>query len=200
MEQKIISQFLYNHKLKFNEIEKLSKIRSNKLSYHIKKLKEKGILVMENDFYKLSETAENLIPYLSKKKNILSIILIHIGNGKNVFLYKREKRPFKNKLSLPGGRIILGETIEDSVKRIMKEKYNIEAKLQKIHSISMEHIKNSKNIIQSDLIIFVTATTNNLIELIDIEKNKSKIISSDYELVKKHLNKKIEIEKFLTLN
>jgi|TARA_Y100000034_G_scaffold56950_2_gene69634 ADP-ribose pyrophosphatase YjhB (NUDIX family) len=200
MEQKIISQFLYNHKLKFNEIEKGLKIRSNKLSYYIKKLKEKGILVKEKDFYKLSETAENLIPYLSKKKNMLSVILIHIGNGKNCLLYQRKKRPFKDLLGLPGGRIILEETIKDTVKRIMKEKHNINAKLKKIHSISIEHIKNSEKIIQSDLIIFVTATTKDFIELTDIEKNKSKIISSDYKLVKKHLDKEIKIEKFLTLH
>jgi len=44
MEDKILRLFLFDHKLKFNEIEKVLKIRSNKLAYHLKKLVSKGVL------------------------------------------------------------------------------------------------------------------------------------------------------------
>ena len=37
-EEKILELFLFHNKLKFNEIEKLTKMRSNKLDYHLKKL------------------------------------------------------------------------------------------------------------------------------------------------------------------
>ena len=73
MEEKILQVFLYHHELKFSEIEKQVNIRSNKLAYHIKRLEKKGILVKEKEFYKLSDTAEHLIPYLSKKKHVLSV-------------------------------------------------------------------------------------------------------------------------------
>jgi len=200
MKQKILSTFLYHNKLRFNEIEKALKTRSNKLAYHLKKLLKEGILTKNKDLYKLSKTAENLIPYLSKKKHVLSIVLIHIGNEKDCLLYQRKKRPFKDLFGLPGGRILLKESIGDSVKRIMKKKHGIKAKLQKIHSISIEHIKNSDNIIQSDLIVFITATTTDIIELTNLEKIKSKMISSDYKLVKRHLNREIKIENFLTIS
>ncbi len=198
MEQKILETFLYNHKLKFNEIEKLTKIRSNKLAYYIKKLENKNILEKEKDFYKLSETAELLIPYITSKKSVLAIILIAIEKNKKVFLYPRQKRPFKNKLSLPGGRLILGETINNAVKRIMKEKFNINAKLKKINSVSLEHVKKNKKTAHSFLLIFTTATTKDNIEYFNIEKNKTKIIQSDYKLIKNDLNKEIKIKTLLT--
>ena len=59
-----------------------------------------------NDSYGLSETAESLIPYLSSKRAVLPVVLICIGNSKKCFLIKRDKRPFKGKLSLPGGEIV----------------------------------------------------------------------------------------------
>lgn len=196
-EYKILETFLYKDKQKFNEIEKSIKTRSNKLAYHLKNLIKKNILTKEKEDYLLSETAEHLIPYLSRKKHVLSVVLIHLGDSKKSFLYKRTKKPFKDKLSLPGGRILLGETISDATKRILKEKHKINAKLQTIHSISIEHIKNSK-IIQTDLIVFVTATTKDKINLTNLEKNKSKIIPSDYKLIKNDLNKKITINKFIS--
>lgn len=198
MKQKIISQFLYNYRLKFNEIEKLSKIRSNKLSYHIKKLKEKGILVKEKDFYKLSETAENLIPYLHNKQTVLTVVLIILEKNGKVFLHSRKKRPFKEKLSLPGGRLLSKETISDCVARIIKDKHNINSKLKKVNSISLEHVKKKNEKIHSFMLILVTATTKDKIEYLEVEKNKSKIISSDYKLIKNDFNKEIKIKTFQT--
>lgn len=195
MERKILELFLTKNRLKFNEIEKLLKIRSNKLDYHIKKLISKEIIEKEGAFYKLTEASEYLIPYISEKNSILPVILVMIGNNKEVFLYRREKRPYKGFLSLPGGRIIIGEEISDAVKRIMKEKHSINVKFDRINSISLEHIYKNKKIINSFLLILTTAKTNEKINFIDVEKNKSKIISSDYTLIKKDRNKKINIEK-----
>ena len=198
MEKEILDLFLYNEKLKFNEIEKLLGERSNKVAYHLKNLVKKDILSKDHDSYKLSK--ENLIPYLSNKKHMLPVVLIHIGNEKECFIVERNKKPFKGLLGLPGGRIMVGENINDCIKRIMLNRHGINVKLKKINSVSIEHIKNSHEIIQTDLIIFVTALTNQEIELKNIGKNKSKIISSDYKLLKKHLNKETKIERFLTAN
>ena len=199
MEEKILQVFLYNHKLKFNEIEKQLNIRSNKLAYHIKNLEKKGIITKDKDFYRLSDTAEELIPYLTEKKSVLPVILIVIGNKNRFFLYKREKRPFKNKLSLPGGRILLGETIPKATERLMK-KFKINAKFQKINSISLEKVKKKDKILHTFLLIFVIATTKDKISLIDINKNKSKIISSDYKLIKSDINKEVKIKNITTFN
>lgn len=181
--EKILELFLFNNKLRFNEIEKLAKIRSNKLDYYLKKLVHKGILIKEGVNYQLSESSECLIPYISNKKSVLPVILIKIGKEGKFFLYQREKRPYKGKFSLPGGRIILGEDISKSAVRIMKEKYNIRVRLKKINSVSIEHIIKNKKIIHSFLLILVSAETKQKIYLMNIIKNKNKIIPSDYKLL-----------------
>ena len=133
MEKKILGAFLHNHKLKFNEIEKITKIRSNNLTYHLKKLIDKNILNKKADNYELTETSEDLIPYISDKKSVLPVILSSIKNTKGIFLYNRTKRPYKDKSSLPGGRIKLGETIHQAAERIMREKLRLNCRFKKIN-------------------------------------------------------------------
>ncbi len=198
MEKEIIRLFLTDNRLKFNEIEKALKVRSNKLDYHLKKLISKRILKKENEFYSLTETSEYLIPYISEKNPVLPVALIILGNKKKIFLYKRTKRPYKNKLSLPGGRILLGENLKEAVKRIMKEKHNINASLKKINSVSLEHVRKNKKIIHSFLLILVTAITKEQFQLTNIKENKSKIIKSDYKLITDNLHKEICIETIIS--
>jgi ADP-ribose pyrophosphatase YjhB (NUDIX family) len=193
MEKEILSLFLTNKRLKFNEIEKLLKIRSNKLDYHIKKLISKKIIEKNNNFYKLTDTSEYLIPYISEKNSLLPVVLILIGNKKKAFLYNRTKRPYQEFLSLPGGRILLGESIKESVRRIMKEKHNLNATLEKINSISIEHLKKKNRIINSFLLIFTNAKVKEKINFTDIEKYKRYIIKSDYNLIKKDQDKSVKI-------
>lgn len=197
MEKKILNLFAFNHHLKFSEIEKSLKIQSNKLAYYLKNLVKKGIIIKKDNKYLLSETSENLIPYLSEKTSPLPIILIRIGNKKNCFLYPREKRPFKNFLSLPGGRLLVGEEIKQAVKRLMKEKYNISASLSKIISINHEFVKKNNKILHSFILILVEARTKDKIKLENVKKNKKKIINSDYKLITSK-PKEIKITKFLT--
>ena len=80
----------------------------------------------------------------------------------------------------------------------MQEKFNIDCKLEKINSVSLEHVKKNGKTIHSFLLILVTGKTKNKIKFYDLEKNKSKIISSDYKLLKKDLNIKIKIKNIFT--
>lgn len=198
MEKKILNQFLYNHKLKFSEIEKQLKIRSNKLTYHLNNLIKKGILIKTNEHYELSETSESLIPYLSENNTILPVILIALEKNKKIFLYTRVKRPFKGKLSLPGGRILINETPKKTCERILKEKFNIPATFTKINSISLEQVKRKGKLIHSFLLILVSAKTKKEIKYVNPKTNKSKIVSSDYKLIINDLDKEIKIPKLTT--
>jgi ADP-ribose pyrophosphatase YjhB (NUDIX family) len=196
MEKQIIQTFLYNKKQKFSDIEKQVKARSNKISYHLKNLIKKKILEKKGDFYQLTEISEILIPFISEKTSVLPVVLIALQNKNKIFLHKREKRPFKDKMSLPGGRLILGETILEATKRIMKEKFNLNAKFKKINSISLEQVKRKNKILHSFLLILVTAETKDKIIYLNPDKNKT--ISSDYNLIKNNLNKEIKIEDLIT--
>jgi len=198
MEKQILDCFLFNHKLRFSEIEKAVGVRSNKLAYRLKELVKHGVLIKEKEVYMLSEASEYLIPYLSEKKSILPVILVHIGNKKRAFLYKREKRPFKGYFSLPGGRIIIGEAIPSAAKRIMKDKFGIDIKFKKINSISLEQVRKNNNIIHSFLLVLVSASAKSRINLIDVEENKKQIIGSDYLLIKRDLDSKTEIKQIFS--
>jgi ADP-ribose pyrophosphatase YjhB (NUDIX family) len=191
MERRILELFLYTNKLRFNEIEKGLKVRSNKLNYHLQKLVKKGILIKTGEFYQLSEPSESMVPYLSNKQHLLSVILVHIGNSKKAFLVKREKRPYKEKLALPGGRMIIRESIKEGTERIAK-KFGINAKFKKINSISLEHLKKDGKIIHSFMLYYVSAKGD--AELIDLKKNKPKIIGSDYRLMTEDFKKKVTIK------
>jgi ADP-ribose pyrophosphatase YjhB (NUDIX family) len=184
MERKILTLFVQNEKMKFSDIEKALSTRSNKLTYHLKNLMKKGILEKEDIYYKISKEYEHLIPYISDKHSPLPVVLIHIGDKNYCFLIKRDKRPFQNKLALPGGRILVGESINQAVKRIMKEKFGIDSKLSSIKSLSIEHVKGKDKRLHSFLLIFVSAKTQKSVMLTNIEENKFKIISSDYQLLK----------------
>jgi len=195
--EKILKLFLYNNKLKFNEIEKKTGIHSNKLAYYLKKLTREKVLKKDNKFYYLNEDSEYLIPYIDSKLSVLPVVLIYLAERNRVFLYKRQKKPYKDKLSLPGGRVILGENMKDSVKRIMK-KYNLNARLKKINSVSLEQIKKKGKTIHSFLLIFVSAETKDKIPYVDIKKNKKQIIPSDYNLITKDTNKEVKIKDIIS--
>lgn len=190
----ILKLFQYSEKLKFSDIEKKLKVRSNKLAYHLKNLTKKGVLIKEGDFYKLSESSEYIVPYLSEKESHLPVILILVGDNKKAFLYHRKKRPFYNFFSLPGGRILLGESLEGATKRIMKEKFNTNVKFNKLNSISFEHVKKSGKLVHSFVLFFVTASTKDNLNFIDVPKMKNKIIISDYKLITEDFDKKTEIK------
>jgi len=93
---------------------------------------------------------------------------------------------------MPGGRFLIKESIPEATKRIM-QKFLINAKFKKINSITLEHVGTSKTKVHSFLLIFVSATTKNKIQLTEIKKNKSKIISSDYQILINNLNQEIKI-------
>ena len=84
----------------------------------------------------------------------------------------------------------------------MTEKFNINCTFKKINSISLEHVKRKGKTLHSFLLIFVSAKTKEKIDY--IIPNKSKTISSDYNLIKNDLNtlkgtsKEIEIRELIT--
>ena len=189
----ILKLFQYAEKLKFSDIEKALKVRSNKLSYHLNNLTKKGVLIKEGDYYFLSESSEMIIPYLTGNQSPLPVILILLGNNKKALLYKRKKRPYKDLFSLPGGRILLGETLEVASKRIMKNKFNLNVEFKKVNSVSFEQVKKSEKIMHAFVLFFVTVTTKDKVELLEVANMKTKTISSDYKLIIEDSNKKIKV-------
>ena len=74
----IFRQFLYADKLKFSEIEKKTKIRSNELAYLLKRMVSDGVLIKNKENYELTEESEKQIPHFSESSETspLPVVLI----------------------------------------------------------------------------------------------------------------------------
>ena len=198
METNIPSLFTHRKHLTFAQIGKLLNIRSNKLAYHLKLLCYNGKIVKEGINYSLSDVSASRISYFSPISSPLPVVLVHLGTNTQAFLHIRKKRPYLGYYGLPGGRLRVGESIEQAAQRIMKDKFGITIKAHKQVSIALEHVlikdkhkrinlesQNQKAAqLYSFLLILVHATTKEKISLVKIATKKKGIIPSDYAMLK----------------
>ncbi len=206
--KEIFKQFLFNKKLRFNEIEKLTRIRSNELAYFLQKLIDNNILKKNKESYKLSEDYEKFIPFFSDQLSPLPVVLIACIKDNKILLHKRAKRPYENHWGLIGGRIYLNETINSAAKRMLKEKTYLDGEVVSINSIVHEQVRYDKEIKHAYFLFFVIMNPlseikeKQNIKWFDInEVENLKIIPSDLWLIKNKLNSKIELtEEFIIEN
>jgi len=199
----IFRQFLYAEKLKFNEIEKKTGIRSNELAYLIKRMVSDGILKKEDDFYFVTSKYEKQIPLFPEGSETvpLPVVLVACIKKEKILLIKRKKRAYKDCWSLPGGRIETGETIKKAALRVLKEKTFIDGKFISINAVLHEHYSENKELKNAFILFFTKAIPVNEIKEKDDVKwlGKSqlkgiKIIPSDLWLIQKKLNSRVEVK------
>lgn len=196
MEQQILRLFTFNDRLRFSDMGKKLSMRSNKLAYYIKKLVENNKLIKKNGKYSLSDDLEDEIPYLSEQKSIIPVVLIRIGDKNKVFLYRRNKRPYKNYFGLPGGRLMRGEEISEAAKRIMLQKCKIIIRPEKETNVILEHVKRKGRVRYSFLLLIVKAKTKQKIKLYSINKFSRRIIPSDLFIINNGAKNDIKIRNF----
>ena len=116
---------------------------------------------------------------------------------KNKFLLiKRTKWPYKNLWSLPGGKIEIGEHPEETIIREIKEETTLDVKFVAVRGIVSELLKDKKGI-DGHFIIWVCETKSKSDKATETNEgepkwftkdellqNKSKIIPSDFEMIK----------------
>ncbi len=200
--KKIFHTFLYAEKLRFSEIFHKTKIASNLLAYFLKKMVSEGIVRKEDDSYYLSEEGEKLIPFFvpdNERVSPLVVLLFFCTRSKEIFLVKREKRPYRGMWSLPAGRLLISESLEQAAARILLEKYGLRARMVGINSIVYERVRESDKTKHGFVFLGVKTI---------VEKGsqpfagkwfplsrvpKSKTIASDYWLIQNKLNVRVEV-------
>ncbi|MBW3001618.1 NUDIX domain-containing protein [Candidatus Woesearchaeota archaeon] len=205
--EQIFKLFAENTKLKFNEIEKAIKIRSNMVSYHLEKMQEEGLLEKKDDYYYLTKKAERYLPIIphitGQELSPLPVVLVAVLHKDKILLIKRSKRPYQNYWCLIGGKMKMEETFGATAKRVVKEKAGIDAKYDRMASVLYERVEGEDIIKHSFIHFFVLMQAENAefkqsesgtLKWFNIKDlDKEKIIPSDIWLIKNKLNSSIEV-------
>jgi len=205
----IFKLFLKDTKMKFNEIEKCLKIRSNMVSYHLTSMIKEGLLIKKGEYYYLTSHAEKYIPIFSDIFGMdigpVPVVLIAVVNKNKILLIKRNKRPYKSYWSMVGGKILLHEDICEASIRKVNEKTGLASEFISLNNILHERVEGSGVIKHSFILMFTKVVVKNLtvkesyagetkwFSINSIAKYKDVIIPSDYWLIIHSLNKKIKI-------
>jgi len=117
-------------------------------------------------------------------------------DGKIVFI-RRTKPPFEGLLSLPGGKIEFGETIEDTATREMKEETDISSRFVRYLATVPEHIIENGRIVAHFLIHlceleYIKSGDDREFEPVwirmnEVENFRDKMTPSDYLMIKRIL-------------
>lgn len=190
--EEIFKLFIKRSKLKFSDIEKKVKIRSNHLNYHIERMVEENILEKADGFYNLTKNAEKMIPFFAhvtgKEQGPLTIITAAIINRGKICLLKRAKRPYQGYWGLIGGKLKLEESIKESALRESKEETGLNCKFEKVAAVLHERVRDSGIIKHAFTIFFCKLSTKETktrkpdegeLEWFDIDDLPEKIIPSD---------------------
>lgn len=201
----IFKLFIDSEKLKFSEIEKRIGIRSNMVSYHLGEMVKEGLLEKQGDHYQLTAKAETYIPLFElvtgQEISPVAVVLAAVLHEGKILLIKRQKRPYKGYWALPGGKILLGESIPEASARIVEGKARVKANFSSSNAIMYE------NVVQDDIIKhgFIHIFTNMIALSAELPKSveaawfdldrpiDGKIIPSDKWLIENHLSSEVII-------
>jgi ADP-ribose pyrophosphatase YjhB (NUDIX family) len=205
---RICELFVRSKKLRFSDIEKAVGIKSNTLTYHLNSMVKEGTLQKEDDEYMLSAHGEKLLPFFAHitqkiTGGCLPVVLAAIVKDSQILLLKRKRRPYQGYWGMPGGKLHLEESIEECAMREAKEETGLDCSFSHIATIVHERVKESEVFKHAFLIFFVVLKPKKG-ELKESEEGTlewfplktlqpSRIIPSDYHMIKKHLKEKAKI-------
>lgn len=204
---KIYELFVKQKRLRFSEIKKTLNTRSNILSYHLNSMVKSGLLEKDEDDYILTIEGEKKIPFFTQfspqTHGAIPIVIAGIVKGKEILLLRRSKRPYMGYWGMPGGALMMNETIEENAVKIAKKETNLDCEFQKISAVVHERIVENKKV-KHAFILFLAIVTPKNNNIKESEEGKlewfplktlrpERIIPSDYLLLKKYLGKKLEI-------
>ena len=140
IEQAILKKFMYNPKLRYNEIWEKHLCSSSNFDYHLKKLLEQNLIEKKEDTYFLTSQGTEFMSQLDgveitvKKKPLPCTFIVCIKDDK-VLMQKRKKQPFIGLYALPGGKIESGTTSKEQAAIEFFEECGLKADLD-LFSIS----------------------------------------------------------------
>lgn len=190
----IFRLFLERHKMKFSEMEKLLKLRSNMLAYHIEQMQKEGLLQKQGESYSLTREGEKFIPLFShvtgRELGPVPVILIAAVRRDKMLLLQRTKRPYKDYWGFIGGKMLLHESVADACARKLSEN-GVQGSLEKLCAITQERVLEGEAVKHNFLLFLVKAKVDAVDEgdrvrwFTKRDLHKAKVIPSDLWLISK---------------
>ncbi len=150
--------FLSNESLTFAQLQHASGLRSNLVAYALVQLQRKGVLVKAGERYKLSDRAEQDIPYVSTVRSPLPVVMVRcIRENGDCILLERTKRPYKGLYAMPGGRMQLGENFSVAATRILKAKTFLDCTVLGVRAVCNERVLNANAAMHGFVLIVIDA-------------------------------------------
>jgi ADP-ribose pyrophosphatase YjhB (NUDIX family)/predicted transcriptional regulator len=185
--------YLRESNRKYSEILKhLNERDSGKINYHIKQLKNQGLIKNDKGFYCLTKKGMQFALYVNllqlKEKYPIPVVLVTILQNKKILLAKRSRMPCKDHWGLPGNEILYAESPIIAAKKEIKTELGFDTFNEKIFGSYPTIYKESGEIIFHVMLFVIKAS----IKKIPISgKAKGKI--SEYKFFSKEAIKKLKL-------
>jgi len=205
--EQIFSLFVDKRSLKFSQIEKAIKIRSNLVAYHLDRMRLEGLIKKDGEKYSLTPKSEKFIPIfphiVGKDPGPLAAVLVAVVNKGKILLLQRNKRPYQGYWGMVGGRINHSETIIRAATRLVNDKAGIRGSGARIKAVMHEQV-NGDGIVKHSFILFmVTMESDDLIvkdkghgtlEWFSIKQmDRIKMIPSDLWLIRNKMKSSLKV-------
>ena len=87
------------------------------------------------------------------ERPISAVSAVVFNSDQDILLIQRNKAPYKNQWSIPGGRVHLGEQLEIAAKREVKEECGIDIRIGRLNQISTQLVYDTNDRLQYHYII-----------------------------------------------
>jgi len=156
--------FVREKQLSFTALAKLSGTRTNHAAYHLSALMRDGIIRRATRGYALTAPGQRLLVTLGKTRSEcpLPVVLVATQRNEKIAFIRRAERPYAGRLSLPGGRLRLGETLTQAAVRIAKEKAGLSVVPFAVGGVAVERLVARDGLAHGFLLVVVRCKTNNM--------------------------------------
>ncbi len=142
IQSKIIKDLTLNENLRYSQL-KPAQIDGNLFSYHLKELLKREFIIKDNDRYTLTPQGAQYVARLSLDNSeirvqpkVVTAIVYKYKDGSYLML-KKDKQPFYGYVSLPYGKIHVGERLADAASRELYEKTGLRGECEQKGVLNM---------------------------------------------------------------
>lgn len=159
IQEEILKKFMYNEKLKYNEIWDKKICSSSNFDYHLKQFLIEDILKKEDEYYVLTSKGTRKITQIDGKslkdnKKPVACAFILVKNDKGQILFSiRKKQPYFDTLNIPGGKIEFGEFSNECALRELLEETGLSCDIKlKLITEKITYNRDEENKIEHNII------------------------------------------------